>query len=971
MTLGSSVSGDIRLPVELWSEIFLYAIPTPLSSTPNDGLIYNTRLLVHNCDDTRVGDHDMRLALRLVCRAWNEIVQNLPRHPHPTCWHGYEVPYSVTSFSTPILYIHKKSDWSLCHCSVSDDPPTAEPGRGECAVNALVEVDEVYDQITKIAEKFPDLQILSLYGRGVGIRYDIFDNFRNKAFLGFLSNLTHLRLPPLWMRRERYRLINDYDRPLELNRLHTLSIHFSTLDPLLDAASGDWGFKELQHHFCFCSWVIPNLTYLEISVMIRLLGRTQEYINNRTEELLNKFGSTLRGFAYHIKQLPDPKKLNDQLPREIPLYCRNLTTLHSHLSRIALVARWYFKESQPHVSIIISDFNNPTWKWRDWWIDNEDLHTHRMLHFLKWPNVTFGMDIYWETLHKQVTRRRSFYEQFMEWLEVLFKFFDNLKKAGIGFKDRSGRGMESDAATLVLNWLYHVKESKWRDFEKEDWSDDELMEVAFPRASNSSSASSDNRLPVELWSEIFLYAIPTPLSSTPNDGLIYNTRLLVHNCYDNRVGDPDIRLTLRLVCRAWNEIVQNLPYHPHPTCWHGYEVPYSATSFSTPILYIHKKSDWSLCHCSVSDDPPTAEPGRGECTVKALVEVDEVYDGITKIAEKFPDLQILSLYGRGLTIRHSILGDFPNNTLLDFLGNLTHLRLPPLWMRWEGHRLINDYDRPLELSRLHTFSIHFSTPDPDPLLSDTSDVWRLRNRHFCFCSWVIPNLRYLEISVTIRLLGRAQEYINDKVDELLNKFGSTLQGFAYHIKQLPDPKNIDDQLPRRIPLYFQNLTTLHSHLSRIARAAQWYFNESQPHINIIISDFNNPTWEWRRWWIDNKDLHTRDLVYSLNRRNVTFGMDIYWETLYEQVTSRRFPYGEFDEWHEVLFNFLTSLKRAEIGFRDRSGRGMESEAVEPVINRFYDIKNSVWRHPEDPEWEDCWDDDIMITEDAYQTLDGN
>ncbi|PVF91553.1 hypothetical protein CPB86DRAFT_791963 [Serendipita vermifera] len=264
------------------------------------------------------------------------------------------------------------------------------------------------------------------------------------------------------------------------------------------------------------------------------------------------------------------------------------------------------------------------------------------------------------------------------------------------------------------------------------------------------------RVPVEIWEKIFYHATRSPLLPFAEDGrltpdLVDNLLLFSVDCevYDAyRARTQTMVERLRLVCRAWANLLQPKTNELSLTDWNGYFYPSIQSAFTTKLWYCF---GW-YCACErkgctyrtqTDDEDPLTD-----CNWEKL---DQQQDS-RAFHERFPRLRILGWEGMNSSaktlgmitglqalsiIKPGGIFDAPAAELSHHLARLTHLELCPfpIHSRLAHERFIHPRLQYLSISLYY---------DPAGLLKGEA-----------MGQWSLPSLRTL--------------YIDGKVDDQVEK----------------------------------------------------------------------------------------------------------------------------------------------------------------------------------------------------------
>jgi hypothetical protein len=406
------------------------------------------------------------------------------------------------------------------------------------------------------------------------------------------------------------------------------------------------------------------------------------------------------------------------------------------------------------------------------------------------------------------------------------------------------------------------------------------------------------QLPLELWTEVIEYALLSPLLYPLKDDLLHNTRLLRHDCETFLYGEQMARCRLRLVCRTWNEVISRFPWRQ--TCWRGSRWPVSLL-IPVPRIEFEPYRTFHQCHCRVSANPPISD--NSECSVEAVIEVNPINQSVKEVLKRFPNPRILSLS------RSSDRANFQRIIFSNFTlwCDVTHLRLPPIW----AHLFEDHYNENLYLAHLHTLSIDLTQKE-----DYISILRRFSTAHYlCYCDWSMPNLKNVEIIGMLDQHSKSREFLNSRIDMLLEKVGSTLQGFAYLLQW--EKREETPNLPTGLWKYCTGIKTIHGHFIDIAAEMPPDFLECP--IDIILHDFDDPPYHQRKTWLVERDSISLSLHRFLKLANANLSMDISWLNLQNWIIKNSTYNPEYVGMLLWAFDRLGN-------FKDRHDDWMSSEA---------------------------------------------
>ncbi|PVF99595.1 hypothetical protein CPB86DRAFT_796393 [Serendipita vermifera] len=402
-----------QVPAEIWTLILISAILQPLLPSSDDSLLANIRLF-NNDSEVLLEAHRTHSQLRLVCSTWDEILKRYPLNS--VYWRGKQP--SLIPFSVVRVDIGDKGTFDSQLPQSLFSPWDTDPRERHApidypAVEALVLTDIREDHAH--IDLFPNLRLLST-------PYFQPDSVLS-MFPTLLLNLTHLQVPPILA----YKGVEGH---LAFPRLHTLIINFCA--PYLNRARPpNWEYQ--RAHVDCLNWSLPSL----VNLGLRNGG-------HEIEDLLEKFGTVLKGISLTIDSKRYWNPTDASLVSKIWSYCPNLSELHTVLTALTALSRPPLMRTP--IRLIISDLHQPGSRKNGFGCRRLYHHDTSLFAYLasSWRLGSLEMDTSWSILQK---RLKDFTD---DSLELIFNFFDQISQDGLDLKDRHGEGLDSASAHAFM-----------------------------------------------------------------------------------------------------------------------------------------------------------------------------------------------------------------------------------------------------------------------------------------------------------------------------------------------------------------------------------------------------------------------------------------------------------------------------------------------------------------------------------------
>jgi hypothetical protein len=427
-----------RVPLEIWEKILVYSISESFLPSLDDSILREIGLLEHDCKSHQEAEQ-IWADLRLVCRLWNDILKRFSAHS--LYWGGPATsPIPRSALRVEILRYS-----SFCPFF----PETMQPKKNEKTVMSqgpyeLVEALIIFYDAGDPPDlaNFPNLRLITTE------RF----NYRHISSTNpaLIRNLTHLRIPALYSKR-------PPSNGLTFTSLRTFCIDFDIrsiqrYDDSDDDGDGDGdgdddadnyhddkGFEPTPDHLDFLNWSLPSL------VNLGFIGETrQESVDRAIYELIERFGSTLKGVCMAVYRQAPFFRCYKPLPKNIWTRCVRIETIYTPL--VALNTENKPPDGYHPLNVVLFDLHAPS-DWDEANDDPEDEYGKRYSGITKIIRTTLDcsvgdlqMDLSWDVLKTRIDGR--FYGD----LVVLRNLFGQLDKRGRGLKDKNGEGMESEEA---------------------------------------------------------------------------------------------------------------------------------------------------------------------------------------------------------------------------------------------------------------------------------------------------------------------------------------------------------------------------------------------------------------------------------------------------------------------------------------------------------------------------------------------
>ncbi|PVF99591.1 hypothetical protein CPB86DRAFT_281907 [Serendipita vermifera] len=413
MHLNDSIEiGRYRTTQDIWKHILVFAISCPLLPSQHDNLINSIRILHRDCEDSE----DVRKAeaaranLQLVCRLWNELLQ-----PHGERY--WRAEWTSRPPQHPVSRVEIGTFEYDCSCPMPRPNSTINTLAAN-KVEALISAD-ISEPLGNEVARYPNLQ---LFAKRMHQGQSDFSSLATS-----LSKLTHLRLWSL------FPTLNS-DHPLDLPRLHTLSIDFSPSQPTQKSKTYEYPR--------FSRWNLSNLANLAVTGTIKPPSPASKPEQD-VKQLIQNVGSTIRGLSFTLKLAQGQSNVPCPIPENLWKQCTQLKAIHGSLITLIDGPRPPFSYSP--IQVILSDLHH-TSKYR---FDEEVLY--RLYIANSWPISSLGMDIGWSTMRNQL--KDEYLRQNLEPLAMAYQFFNAVRSSKYKFKDRYDIGMDSSVAKEFLDWL--------------------------------------------------------------------------------------------------------------------------------------------------------------------------------------------------------------------------------------------------------------------------------------------------------------------------------------------------------------------------------------------------------------------------------------------------------------------------------------------------------------------------------------
>jgi hypothetical protein len=423
-----------RIPLEIWEKILIDCICDPFLPSSNDSLLHETQLLKHDCDAHREAERTQVL-LQLVCRVWNEILKRLP--VSSLYWGGsvtYTIPYSTRRFDS-------KEYGDDCHFfqepleyNNNEEAPLIQDIHP--SVEALVVLHRFGDPPD--LEKFPNIRLLTT---------SFFDSHQiSSKNPAIIQNITHLRIPVLYSPQPASK------GPVFTN-LRTLCID---LDHVVGHEDEDHEID--PNDLDFLRWSLPSLANVGFFSIF-----SKHWMILAIHELIERFGSTLKGLYMAVYDLLRPYAPYAALPENLWKRCLNLQTVCTSLTNFTVASQP--PEGRSPLHIVLCDIGAPNeWQRGRRYFENgcnwDDYEISKcLLMALNWSIGDFQMDLSWNDLQTAIGNLLH------DDGEMIYDLFIRLKASGRDFQDKNGNGMESEQGRKCIAWVKNVNDM-WRQYKR-------------------------------------------------------------------------------------------------------------------------------------------------------------------------------------------------------------------------------------------------------------------------------------------------------------------------------------------------------------------------------------------------------------------------------------------------------------------------------------------------------------------------
>lgn len=427
---GSRDLSVLRTPLEVWIHILGHVIACPLIPSKDNSLVNNIRLFSYDREDFEdfKESEKTRGELRLVCKMWDAAL----KYHSNRYWRGPPSESDIVgSYSRMEQAMSTQWGWFGYRTPRGKGPnKPVNPS----LVKAFVSLDFGTPMEEEIS-RYPNLELFAKWADTEGERQGHTLPAQSSTFYG----LTHLQFWKLWLIKP-----DDGNVVLDLPSLRTLSIIYRGRTD--SSGHKNTGYETKYHYPHFSSWNLPNLINLQLKgCYTATTARLEEDI----APLIRNVAPTLKGLSFHLRE--EDNRLG--IPDVVWTHCHQLETIHCFLYiLVQSLPPYNLPCINPGIRAIIRDLGDvDLYKCRDW-------HFYEDLILAQKAMSSFGMDIGWSTLKKEIEpclESGSFL-----WLGFPHWFFHTISRMGCTFEDRYGLGMETEQAKDMIGWLESVFSSK-------------------------------------------------------------------------------------------------------------------------------------------------------------------------------------------------------------------------------------------------------------------------------------------------------------------------------------------------------------------------------------------------------------------------------------------------------------------------------------------------------------------------------